>query len=97
MNLELKNAILEESAANGYDPVDVATVYSYETGGTFDPWKRGPRTQHGQHRGLIQWGEQQRRDYGVYKGMPVKAQVKASMAYWRDRGAKPGMRLLDLY
>ena len=40
-------------------------MISYETGGTFDPRKKGPTTQWGQHRGLIQFGEPQARQYGA--------------------------------
>jgi hypothetical protein len=44
---------------------DYLTGVSYETGGTFNPMKRGPTTQWGQHRGLIQFGEPQAKKYGV--------------------------------
>lgn len=64
----------------GINPLDLATVISYETGGTFDPWQKGPRTQWGEHRGLIQWGEAQRQNYGVTQDMTVTAQVEAPKA-----------------
>lgn len=97
MSTRLAEAIKNGAAALGVDPYDLATAMSYETGGTFDEWKRGPTTKWGTHRGLIQWGEPQARQYGVYKGMPVEAQVMASVRYLRDRGVKPGMGLLDIY
>ena len=97
MNKELRLAILETAKEIGANPVDLATVFSYETGGTFDPWKRGPTTKWGTHRGLIQWGEPQQRQYGVYRGMPVRDQVKAAGRYLQDRGFKPGMGLLEMY
>lgn len=97
MNKELRLAILETAQAIGADPVDLATAISYETGGTFDPWKRGPTTKWGTHRGLIQWGEPQRRQYGVYRGMPVRDQMRAAGKYLQDRGFKPGMGLLEMY
>jgi hypothetical protein len=53
----LAQSIVDISHPIGIDPEDPATAISYETAGTFDPWKAGPVTQHGQHRGLIQWGE----------------------------------------
>lgn len=84
----------------GIDPVDLATAISYETGGTFDPKKRGPRTKWGQHRGLIQWGEPQARQYGVDWENPIASQLGANGAiarYLRDAGVKPGMGLLDVY
>lgn len=93
----LAPAIAKHAAAAGLDPVDVATAMSYETGGTFDPWKAGPTTKWGQHRGLIQWGQPQARQYGVTKETPVEEQVAAAIRYLRDRGVKPGMGLMDIY
>ena len=90
MNKELRLAILETAKEIGANPVDLATVFSYETGGTFDPWKRGPTTKWGTHRGLIQWGEPQQRQYGVYRGMPVRDQVKA--AEYISRSPIPGLK-----
>ncbi|WP_338893936.1 hypothetical protein [Sinorhizobium meliloti] len=93
----LSGAIKQTAEQLGIDPVDLATVMSYETGGTFDPWKKGPTTKWGQHRGLIQWGEPQRAKYGVTADMPVEQQVAAVGRYLRDAGVKPGMGLLDVY
>ncbi|KQO92689.1 hypothetical protein [Methylobacterium sp. Leaf91] len=97
MNDDLRSAIIATAGRTGADPVDLATTISYETVGTFDPWKAGPTTQWGQHRGLIQWGEPQRAKYGVTQDMPVAAQVDAAGNYLVDAGFKPGMGLLDLY
>lgn len=94
---DLSKAILESAQRLGVDPVDLATAISYETAGTFDPWKAGPTTQWGQHRGLIQWGEPQRAQYGVSEGMPVGAQMQAVERYLTDAGVRPGMGLIDLY
>lgn len=94
---ELRDAIIRTSKQLGISPEDLATAMSYETAGTFDPWKAGPTTQWGQHRGLIQWGEPQQRQYGVSKDMPVGAQVDAAGRYLVDAGVKPGMGLLDVY
>ncbi|WP_245278319.1 hypothetical protein [Ensifer aridi] len=93
----LSGAIKQTAEQLGIDPVDLATVMSYETGGTFDPWKKGPTTKWGQHRGLIQWGEPQRAKYGVTADMPVEQQVAAVGRYLRDAGVKPGMGLIDVY
>ena len=97
MTPELADAIRASAGRLGVSPVDLGTVISYETAGTFDPWKAGPRTQWGQHRGLIQWGEPQRQKYGVTQDMPVAAQLQAAERYLADAGFKPGMGLLDLY
>ena len=97
MTDEMRSAILATAARIGANPIDLATTISYETAGTFDPWKAGPTTQWGQHRGLIQWGEPQRQQYGVTKDMPVAAQVDAAGNYLVDAGFTPGMGLLDMY
>lgn len=97
MTSRLAEAIKNTAAEIGIDPLVFATVISYETGGTFDEWKAGPTTQYGQHFGLIQWGGPQRERYGVYKGMPVEAQVAAAGKYLVDAGVRPGMGLLDVY
>lgn len=92
--------IAETARALEMDPVDLATIISYETGGTFDPTKRGPTTQWGQHRGLIQFGEPQAREYGVNWEDPVGSQLGADGAvarYFRQNGWQPGMGLLDAY
>lgn len=92
--------LLQSAQALGISPVDLATAFSYETGGTFDPTKRGPTTQWGQHRGLIQFGEQQAREYGVDWNDPVGSQLGengAVVKYLRKTGVRPGMGLLDIY
>jgi len=91
-------ASIERTATKyGWSPLDLATVMSYETAGTFDPWKAGPTTKWGQHRGLAQWGEPQAQQYGVYAGMPDEDQVEAVARYLTDRGVKPGASRLDIY
>lgn len=97
MNLDLAAAIMASAERLGADPIDLATTISYETGGTFDPWQAGPTTQWGQHRGLIQWGEPQRAQYGVYEGMPVAEQLQSVERYLTDAGWQPGMGLMDMY
>lgn len=97
MNTELKDAILATSAKIGMKPEDMATIMSYETGGTFDPWKAGPTTQYGQHRGLIQWGEPQRKQYGVHSDMSITEQVDAAGRFWVAAGFRPGMGLTEAY
>lgn len=96
----LKDGIMQTANALQMDPVDLATIISYETAGTFDPTKKGPTTQWGQHRGLIQFGEPQARDYGVDWSRPMESQLGPDGAvanYFRDNGWKPGMGMLDAY
>jgi hypothetical protein len=93
----LIEAVRASAGRLGISPSDLLTAISYETGGTLDPWKAGPTTQWGQHRGLIQWGEPQRQKYGVTKDMPVADQMRAAERYLIDAGVKPGHGLLDVY
>lgn len=85
------------------DPVDLATIISYETGGTFDPMQPGPTTKWGQHRGLIQFGEPQAQQYGADFSNPDAALQSqfgpdgAIVNYYRASGWQPGMGLLDAY
>ncbi|AMD58892.1 hypothetical protein AWN88_11225 [Agrobacterium tumefaciens] len=95
MDNRLASAIVREAERIGANPADLATVMSYETGGTFDPWKQGPTTKWGQHIGLIQMGQPQREKYNYYKGMPIEDAVRVSADYLVDAGFKPGMGLLE--
>ncbi len=97
MNDELREALVLGGKQYGLNPLDVATAMSYETAGTFDPWKKGPTTQYGQHRGLIQWGGPQRKQYGIDENTPVSVQVMQTYKYLADRGVKSGDGLLQIY
>ncbi len=90
-------AIKNSASQLGIKPTDLATAIGYETAGTFDPWKKGPTTKWGTHRGLIQWGEPQAAAYGVSADTPPDEQMVAATQYLKDAGVKPGMGLLDVY
>lgn len=97
---DLRSGIAATAAALGMDPIDLATIMSYETGGTMNPTQAGPTTQWGQHRGLIQFGEPQAREYGVDWNDPVGSQLGpqgAVVRYFQGNGWKPGMGLMDAY
>ncbi len=96
----IKTGIVQTASALGISPVDLATAISYETGGTFDPTKGGPTTQWGQHRGLIQFGEPQAKEYGVNWDDPINSQLGENGAvakYLRATGVQPGMGMMDIY
>ncbi|MGN6772617.1 MAG: hypothetical protein ACTHJQ_22625 [Rhizobiaceae bacterium] len=95
MNL-LAEALRRAAGQLGVSPVDLGTVVGYETGGTFDPLQKGPVTQWGQHRGLIQWGEPQAAKY-LNGDFSIPSQANGMVSYLQDAGVKPGMGLLDLY
>lgn len=96
----MARGIIETAQSLGMDPIDLATIISYETAGTFDPSKRGPTTQWGTHRGLIQFGEPQARRYGVNWDDPMGSQLGPDGAiarYYRANGWQPGMGIMDAY
>lgn len=100
MDPQLAELIRQTAQSLGIDPIDLGTAISYETGGTFDPLKSGPHTQWGTHRGLIQFGEPQAKQFGVDWNNPVQSQLGPDGAvakYLRSTGVKPGMGMLDLY
>jgi len=97
MDNKLALAIRREAERIGANPHDFATVISFETGGTFNPWQKGPRTKWGQHIGLIQMGEPQRKKYGYTPDKSVEELVKASADYLVDNGFKAGMGLHQMY
>lgn len=94
---DLPGAINWAAQSLGIDPLDLATVMSYETGGTFDPWQKGPTTKWGQHRGLLQWGEPQRKEFNVFQGQPIGQRAQAWVNYLKRAGVTPGTGLLDIY
>ena len=97
---DIRQGIIDTAQALGIDPLDLATAISYETAGTFDPTKSGPTTQWGQHRGLIQFGEPQAKQYGVDWQDPVGSQLGPDGAvanYLRATGVQPGMGMMDIY
>lgn len=84
----------------GVSAKDLLTVMSFETGGTFDPWKAGPTTKWGQHRGLIQWGTGPggaAERFGVTGDMSISDQLKAIGEYLKDAGVKEGDGLERIY
>jgi hypothetical protein len=100
---DMRSLIIETAGALGMSPVDLATIISYETAGTFDPMKGGPTTQWGRHRGLIQFGEPQAKQYGVDFSSPEAALASqlgadgAIVKYYQASGWQPGMGMMDAY
>lgn len=97
---DVAQGIIATANALGMNPADLATIISYETAGTFDPTKGGPTTQWGQHRGLIQFGEPQAKQYGVDWNDPLGSQLGpdgAIVKYFMANGWQPGMGMYDAY
>lgn len=94
--MDLREGLLAAATQLGVSPLDLATIVSYETAGSLDPLKRGPRTQWGRHQGLIQWGQPQAKKY-LGGDFSIPSQSKGIVSYMRDAGVKPGMGMMDLY
>lgn len=96
MNERMQQLIEETAAVLQIPPHELATQISYETGGTMNPLQAGPTTQWGQHRGLIQFGEPQAKQYGVDFSSPEAALESqlgkngAIVKYALANGFKPG-------
>jgi hypothetical protein len=92
---ELRDAINREAPRAGIPPEDLATVMSFETGGTYNKDKWGGAG--GRHLGLIQMGPNERRQFGYREGMSASEAVKKSVDFLIARGFKPGMSFEQLY
>ena len=88
-------SIVEMATRNGWDPSHIAAIFSYETGGTFNPSEPGRGAAAGRI-GLIQAGPNERLDYGLGTGNWAQ-EIKGVERYLKGRGAKPGMGMADLY
>ncbi len=92
---ENADTIRSASKELGTTPEDLATVIGYETGGSFSPKKWGGAG--GRYMGLIQFGPNERAQYGANENQSFGEQMGAVVRYLKGRGFKPGMGLLDLY
>lgn len=94
-------ALMAAAQKLGVSPLDLATIISFETGGTFSPSIRGGAG--GNYMGLIQFGGPERRQYGANPGQSFEEQVTGPVVrYFQDRFGKVGMStqgasLEDLY
>jgi TP901 family phage tail tape measure protein len=93
-------AIMEMADRLGVSALDLATIISYETGGTFSTSKWGGKG--GDYLGLFQFGAEERKKYGVKAGQPFDDQLRAGERFLLDRFAgvgrsTQGATILDLY
>lgn len=95
---EMARSIAQGAQSLGADPTDYATAMSYESARSFDPWAKGPVTKWGQHRGTIQYGEPQQKEFGVTPNQSFHDQVTDSnVRYLQKNGFKAGMGFDALY
>ena len=94
-------ALVQAANDLGVSSKDLATIISYETGGKFDPDIRGGTNNN--YQGLIQFGPEERKKYGVTSGMSFEDQITGPVVeYLKDRFAgvgrsTQGASLSDLY
>lgn len=79
----------------GLDAGEVAAVMSFETGGTMNPNIQGGDG--GRYLGLIQFGPEEQRKYGIKVGSTPEQWSQAILGFMKDRGFKPGMGIEDFY
>lgn len=94
-------ALVAAAQKLGVSPLDLATIIGFETAGSYSPSKRGGAG--GNYMGLIQFGRQERKDYGANPGQSFEEQVQGPVVrYFQDRfkgvgRSTQGAGLLDLY
>ena len=88
-------ALVDMAQRNGWDPLDIAMIFSFETKGTLNINTPGEGAAKGRI-GWIQAGQWERDTYGLGSGDPME-EITAVEKYLIDRGAKPGHGLADLY
>ncbi len=94
-------ALIAAASKLGVSPLDLATIISFETGGTFSPSIVGGAG--GNYMGLIQFGPSERRQYGAHRGQSFEEQVQGPVVrYFQSRFGGVGMStqgasLEDLY
>lgn len=89
------SAVREAASQLGIDAEDLAAAMSYETKGKFDPSIVGGKNN--AHIGLIQFGTNEQKTYGIKPGMSIKEQMPAVVRYLKDRGLRPGDGLDRIY
>lgn len=88
------NYLRQKAQAAGYNADDLLKVMQYESSGDASRW--GGKG--GQYFGLIQFGPNERAQFGVDTKNPSEQnQIDATFKYLAARGYKPGMPLIDLY
>jgi hypothetical protein len=93
--VSIADAFRQTAARIGATPQDLATVASYESGGTFAPSTRGGAGN--RYVGMFQFGPWEQQHYGVTQQTPAEQQIAAAGKFLQDRGFRPGMGILDMY
>lgn len=90
---DVVRAAAQLAGAIGAATEDVLTVMQYESGGVWNKYG-GYKNQ---YYGLLQFGPNERKTYGMPENAGVWEQLPAWIKFFKDRGFKPGMSFADLY
>lgn len=92
---EERMAIFRGAKQLGLDPYEFGAFLSLEAGPNMDPNIVGGEG--GLHKGLIQFGQNEQRQYGISGPQTRAGQMGAVIQYFQDRGFKPGMDIGRAY
>ena len=88
---EERMAIIEGARKLGLDPYEFGGFLSLESGVNMDP------NIGGRHKGLIQFGANEQKLYGIAGAQTRAGQMPKVLQYFQDRGFKPGMPIERAY
>jgi hypothetical protein len=92
---EDRMAIIQGAKRLGLDPYEFGAFLSLESGMNMDPNIVGGAG--GRHKGLIQFGANEQRMYGITGQQTRAGQMPKVLQYFSDRGYKPGMGIARAY
>lgn len=92
---EERMAIIQGARKLGLDPYEFGAFLSLESGPNMDPNIVGGAG--GRHRGLIQFGQNEQKVYGISGQQTRAGQMPKVLQYFQDRGFKPGMGIGRAY
>ena len=92
---EERMAIIGAARKLGLDPYEFGGFLSLESGVNMDPNIVGGRG--GRHKGLIQFGSNEQKLYGITGPQTRAGQIPKVLQYFEDRGFKPGMGIGRAY
>lgn len=92
---EERMAIIQGARKLGLDPYEFGAFLSLESGANMDPNIVGGAG--GRHKGLIQFGQNEQKMYGISGPQTRAGQMPAVLRYFEDRGYKPGMGIGRAY
>lgn len=92
---EERLAIFRGAKQLGLSPYEFGAFLSLESGPNMDPNIVGGAG--GRHKGLIQFGQNEQKTYGITGTQTRAGQIPKVLQYFQDRGYKPGMGIDRAY